>query len=669
MQFEKYQVYEFNYAGKSFQNGADYYLLTFKGQNSMPEYADEGWVFRAEILDFQQTMTIEEGAVIKCFVAGLVKDIDGTETAFPILKQDFKSILMDNFEIGKTYTFSVIAVPGNIDDKLEKIDYYIVRDPLGIQEHHLYTSAEYKIGDSVELTVDRFDSTHLGFADPVRQKIKEFFEVGKEYTFKIESEALDEKSGKNFFALRDNVENCGFIHCFYFSEDRSDGPGNDINLIVKAITPKGWLLLAEPGAKISAKELQTLEQIEDNTLGRENEQLEYKSSFVFTADSAQNIDKQLGMEIMQQLAAFMNAKGGMVCLGYQDDGSICGINNDIQYLNSSTEDEYSYKPTLDGIELKIRNTIYKKLGGFANSMVSITFRKSTAGSLVCHLIAQPSSKPIYLNGTALYKRSGNMCQRLKGDEITFFIWDHLDQMKQSAVSAATTAILPPAQIKDAETVEVKQDEKDKEIAFTPVQPAINEKILQYITLYKDGTATRQRTEQTSDDVLFNIPFTAKCRNQKARLLFCYDNGCVNVLNPQKVATEKLKKPGYPYRNGFNKDAALLSVFTCSKDDYLVIRSKKHNDGIEMIKALAIGGYEVHEPHSMQTQGNKVLEVKNAAVDSYEIVKDEHSSFIHPVIVKSKNGALGIPANSAKAQNVIAFLKKLNRRSDAEEARS
>lgn len=664
MQFEKFNIYDFQYAGMTQQNGNSYFLLTYDDKNTIPGYEEMEWVFRVEILEFQQNWNKDDiWSNFPCFVAGFVKDIDGNETTFPILKQDIKSILQMNFTAGKSYSFTVAACPGDLNEKLEKIEYYIVRDYLDF-EHQLHTSAEYKIGDPVELTVDKFGSRWLEFVDPVRQRIKELFEIGKEYDFLIESEEFDEKSGKNFFTLRDEFE--GFIHRFYFADEHPASPGEKIKLTVKAITPKGWLLLIEPGKQISIAELQTLEQIEDNTLGRENDQLEYKSSFVYTASGEQNIDSQLGREIMQQLAAFMNAKGGMVCLGYRDDGSICGINNDIQYLNSSAEDEYTYKLTLDGIELKIRNTIGRKLGGFANSQVTVTFRKNEKGLLVCHLTAHPSAKPIFLNSTALYKRSGNMCQHLKGDEITFFVLDHLTQIMQNAKLAFTA---PAASAAPDKTTEVKPEDKDKEIVIMPSPTVKDEKILQYITLYKDGTVSRQKVEQNASDVLYNIPFTASCKNKGARLLLCYDNGCVNVLNPGEVASGKLKTENKHYSNGFNTNAALLSVFTCSKEDYLVIRSQKHGGGIDMIKALAIDGYSVHDPQSMQTQGNKVLDVKNAAVTRYEIVPGEQSSFIYPIIVKSKNGALGIPAHSAKVQNVLAFLKKRKRDAEADEARS
>lgn len=664
MHFEWSKVYEFQYAGLVQQNDASYFLLTYEGKNTMPGYEDTPWVFRVEVLEYQRAWSKDEiKDTFPCYVAGFIRDHDGTETTFPILKQDVRSILQDDFTIGKSYPFTIVSCPGDKNEKFETMDYYKVRDHLGF-EHRLKTSAVYKIGDAVELTIDKIGERRLEFADPVRLEIQGLFKIGQEYSFLIESEECDEHSKKNFFTLRDKIK--GFLHRFYFEDEHPDGPGDTITLKVKGITSKGWLLLIEPGKTISDKELQTLEQIEDRTLGREDEQLEYKSSFVFTATGEQNIDSQLGREIMQQLAAFMNAGGGMVCIGYRDDGTICGINKDIQYLNSSNNDDtYTYDPTLDGIELKIRNTIGRKLGGFANGLVRIDFRKSAKGLLVCHLIASPSAKPIYLNRSDLYKRSGNMCQRLRGDEITFFILDHLSQIMQNA--KLSLAANEPAKLPDRMelTQEVAPQEKEVPIPFLPQPEPKKEKLWQYLTLYADRTVSRGKNADESPEALFNVALTTGCKAKGSRLLLCYDNGCVNVLNPGEVVSTKLTKEGHRYSNGSNSKARLLAVMTCTKEDFLVIRSRRNDTSTEMIKAVALENYAVHDPMSMQTQGNRLVDPKCAVVEQFEIVPGAQSSFIYPIIVKSKNGVPGFPAHNSNVQNVLAFLKK--RKRDAEAA--
>jgi hypothetical protein len=180
MQFQQGQVYKFQYAGQIFQDGTNYFLLTYEGKSSMPEYEDEKWQFRVDCLEFQQNLQLTVGSDIACFVLGFRRKHDGELTTFPILKQDILTILQKEFTIGKSYPFTVNSLPGELDEEQKTVDYYTVHDHLGFT-HHLRTVATYKIGETVELTVDKYGPKWLQFADPVRQKIKELFKIGNEY--------------------------------------------------------------------------------------------------------------------------------------------------------------------------------------------------------------------------------------------------------------------------------------------------------------------------------------------------------------------------------------------------------------------------------------------------------------------------------------------------------
>ncbi len=111
--------------------------------------------------------------------------------------------------------------------------------------------------------------------------------------------------------------------------------------------------------------------------------LEYKSSFVYTPKGECDIDKQLGYEIMRQIAAFMNTDGGEFRIGYKDDGTLCGINEDLQYINSSNEDDCVYDLSEDKIRLKFINTITAKLGSLAAMRVEVLLFQTDDGKLVC----------------------------------------------------------------------------------------------------------------------------------------------------------------------------------------------------------------------------------------------------------------------------------------------
>lgn len=153
-----------------------------------------------------------------------------------------------------------------------------------------------------------------------------------------------------------------------------------------------------------------------------------------------------------------------------------------------------------------------------------------------------------------------------------------------------------------------------------------------IVLYKDGKVARDVEERFYADVLYNIPIRRYYYNMKSRLLFCYDNGHVNVMIPWKLLNGKLKMKGLK-SNGFKRDsdAYLLKVMVCRKDDYLVICSYG-SDGKKYIKAMPLEKREDHD--SMNAAGN--VFVKDARPYKWMVVPKELVYIIAPIIYKSTN---------------------------------
>ena len=656
MTFTRGQVYNFSFKELRPYGGKKYLMLTFGGDNAttLPGYENTNWRYRVEALDFQIWDESNIPDTITCFVAGFMKDSNGEETDFPVLRQDLGAILKQLYTPGEKYSFTVSERPGEsylADGK--PAPHYLLSDAFGLK-HQYKSSKDLELGTSLELTVESIEGHWLKFANGIKNELKGIFEIGKTYLFSIESEEYDSSSGKPFYTLIDKIK--GISHRFYFAGSRTDGPGDEISLQVKAFLKNGWLLLTEPNKQLSDSEIAELEEIENITPGRENNVLEFKSSLLFTASGEKNIDKQLGREIMQQLASFMNAEGGCVYLGYKDDGTICGIENEVSDLNTSEEDEYQYKPTLDGLQLKIRNTIVRHLGAFANSVTKIEFRKTPEEHMVCHIEVPAASKPIYQNGVYLYKRSGNMCQWLKGDDLTFFIMSRMKPQVQTTTNPIP--VKPPAPTVPAFTQEVTKEEMETiHTAPVPTEPATTtpEKVWTHFTFYTDGSISRQSKANVGPEVLFDVPLSIAAKTKNARLLLCYDNGCVNIVNPKAVYSDKLSKSNQHYKNGWNTDAKLIHIYECCNEDYLVVRSKKP-DGEQMIKAVWVGNYNVHSGVSMQTQGNRIVDPERATIVDMELVPGEQQSFISSIILRSKNSVPGYPAQHFKYHNALSFLK-------------
>lgn len=151
-----------------------------------------------------------------------------------------------------------------------------------------------------------------------------------------------------------------------------------------------------------------------------------------------------------------------------------------------------------------------------------------------------------------------------------------------------------------------------------------------IVLYKDGKVSRDVEEREYVDVLYNIRIRPYYYNKKSRMLFCYDNGHVNVMTPYELLNRKLKIKGLK-SNGFkmDTDASLHKVCVCHKDDYLVICSYG-GDGKKYIKAMPLENRKSHG--NMDAAGN--IFVKDARPYRWLVVPKTLAYTIAPIICKT-----------------------------------
>ncbi|MBQ3217935.1 MAG: hypothetical protein IJB33_03585 [Akkermansia sp.] len=151
-----------------------------------------------------------------------------------------------------------------------------------------------------------------------------------------------------------------------------------------------------------------------------------------------------------------------------------------------------------------------------------------------------------------------------------------------------------------------------------------------IVLYRDGKVSRDVEEREYADVLYNIRIHPYYYNKKSRLLFCYDNGHVNVMTPRDLLNGKLKEKGLK-SNGYktNTEASLVKVIVCRHDDYLVMCSYG-GDGKKYIKAMPLEGRSSHG--DMHLAGN--IFVKDARPYKWLVVPGELVYTIKPIICKT-----------------------------------
>ena len=104
--------------------------------------------------------------------------------------------------------------------------------------------------------------------------------------------------------------------------------------------------------------------------------LEFKSSMLYPVGkiggaSEMDANEQLGWELMQVLAAFMNAEGGELYIGVRDNGEVCGIEKEISMLPMAVVEGdtagYKYSADEDGFQRKITDVVNEKLGQYASN--------------------------------------------------------------------------------------------------------------------------------------------------------------------------------------------------------------------------------------------------------------------------------------------------------------
>lgn len=409
--------------------------------------------------------------------------------------------------------------------------------------------------------------------------LEKFYQVGDEYPFVVREKCTD-NNGAQYYVIEDNILE---IKQRYYTKEEHD-VGDIFLLTVKSIDETSFkdAFLSfvpenqsetKPEVKALVKDVEVIEDLSEARAkvgGAEGQCVEWKSSIAFVAGQINpDIDKQLSV-ILKIIASFQNSKGGTLYIGVNDNGVVSGINQDFQYLNTGndvTEYGYTYNTTLDSYQLKIHNAVKERLGVLSNSHIDINFAQE--GELYyCIIKVAPTRRPIYLDQQAIYQRAGNMCQRLRGEDMTNFILDRERQYSQYDVETTTQP-------------QVKYVEKEQEALPLPSQVITSEtsslEVKFYMQFYTNGQWSYSKKKSDATDIKVEVPIYKE--TLKEVLLLCYNNGCVNrirpydFLNPKRANGKRgWKEEGRRYENGFNLEAELMAVYSCHCNDYIAVFS-------------------------------------------------------------------------------------------------
>ena len=156
--------------------------------------------------------------------------------------------------------------------------------------------------------------------------------------------------------------------------------------------------------------------LEELIAGGEGRTVEFKSSARWSYGKGDR-DEVIERAIVKAIAGFMNAHGGNLLIGVDDDGAAIGLEKDYKLVKGYGR---------DGFENWLTDLLEKSLGKPAVANVAVSFA-SVNGADICRIDVQPSRAPVYARrgqDSDLFVRLNNSTRLLNTQEAVTYIAQH-----------------------------------------------------------------------------------------------------------------------------------------------------------------------------------------------------------------------------------------------------
>ncbi len=135
-------------------------------------------------------------------------------------------------------------------------------------------------------------------------------------------------------------------------------------------------------------------------------------------------DDQMELVVARTVAGFLNASGGTLLVGVDDDGRALGIADDLQHMKA---------PDVDRFELWLRDYLTRVLGAPAVTAVRVTF-PVVAGHAICRMDVGRSPRPVFVrpprtDRVLFVVRIGNATRELSVAEAIEYAVDHFHRRR------------------------------------------------------------------------------------------------------------------------------------------------------------------------------------------------------------------------------------------------
>ena len=174
-----------------------------------------------------------------------------------------------------------------------------------------------------------------------------------------------------------------------------------------------WINIKKKKDLITKQERLLQRDINELIAMGEHEFVEFKSSIRYDY-YRQNTNRSLEGVIAKTISGFMNAKGGRLIIGVDDDGNVLGLENDFKTLKHKNK---------DGFEREVFRIISEYLGRKASFGCHLSFYRKEQKD-ICLVDVGSSSDPVYVKdgkNTAFYIRTGNATYPLSIEETVEYL--------------------------------------------------------------------------------------------------------------------------------------------------------------------------------------------------------------------------------------------------------
>ena len=560
------------------------------------------------------------------------------------------------YQVGQVVKLAVKGIRQNsvgdkyicvVDDKYE----YRIWDIIKCQE-------EGDLPDELEVVVkfvDQFGRAKM--KQDVQAAYGEYYTKGKVYPFSVDT-VQEDSNDKPFYLVSDDFSE----QRFYIIGEQKYNIGDTIYLRSKGRKDGTGFMQWEETVKQEPVEVPTVVTGEatvkrTNTApyGPESIKVEYKSSIVFSAKNSEANIQEQSKVIAITIASMMNSEGGVLAIGVRDDGTICGIQDDYNYLNDDPTCSFTYPLNEDGYKRKIVDKVKYHCPMLAANSFKIDF-KEKVGLRYCVVTIEPAIRPIWIkdgNDYELYVRVDGGKQQLKGEKITEYIFSRM--LKNISAVVGGSQVLATYDEEYLKQVLRSVINENKTNIVLPDKP--KREIDWWIVWKKDNSWIRQRENATDNDVVVQVPLY---KNMSTPLVvFCYDTK--NVVVRKYGEMNRGSRANTYYEAGWTPGLIPMNTFIVEPTDYLCIHSVDYN-GIESIKMHAMTDFATAS--TLGVQGAQVLPT-GSDVLNYGIIGAEYKTQLNGLILgkSDRSKKVGTPVNTqnselAKAVNLaLALIKK------------